>query len=315
MRIIGFAALAVVLAVTSAVPASGPIGTYALIEKVVMQPSDDAPKRVQVWGVFTTIRQGDRLEYGAPVRGYLDFVAVRGKEDLCRNEWNDLKKAAGTTDCVAMGRYETPGRIRRPKLPAASSGAADAERVKQWIADLDSDQFAIRERATRQLEALGEAVAPALRKALDGKLSVEARKRIDTLLAKLDEAPDTYPLGMGLWRIKTDNQRFEPIRALLDLPAQVSPADGSLAAAGQVTLKAANIRDKQHKDAHYVFELQNGAGEKETSAAIAVSAKQPQWSPRMEVKPGEKYTWRVWAVEANWKGPMATADFRGKAAR
>jgi len=280
-----------------------------------MQPNADAPNRVQVWGAFSTIRPGDRMEYTTPVRGYMDFIAPRGKEELCRKEWNDLKKAAGTTDCVALGRDQAPGRVRRPKLPAASSGPVDAERVKQWMADLDSDQFAVREKATQQLAALGDAVAPALRKAQGGKQSVEARKRIDGLLAKLDEAPETYPLGMGLWRIQTDNQQYEPIRALLGLPAQVLPADGGQAGAGQVTLTAGNILDKQHKNSRYVFELQHGAGEKETSAAIKAGDKQTQWSPRMEVKSGEKYTWRVWAVDGNWKGPVASADFRGKAAR
>src|SRR5881628_1747719 len=102
-------AVAAVVVLASAVPASGPIGTYALIDKVVMQPNDDAPQRVQVWGVFSTVQVGDRLDYAAPVRGYMYFAAPRGKEDVCRKEWADLKKAAGTTECVAMGRFEAPG--------------------------------------------------------------------------------------------------------------------------------------------------------------------------------------------------------------
>src|SRR5436309_7536857 len=313
-RAYGIAGFAL-LGLAAAAPASGPIGTYALIEKVVMQPNENAPERVQVWGVFSTVKLDQRMEYFAPVRGYMYFVAPKGKEEVCRKEWADLKKAAGTTECVAMGRYEAPGRVRRPAIHAEPSGPVDPRRVRQLIGELDSDQFAVREKATQDLEKLGEAVAPALRKALANKPSAEVRKRVERLLGQFDEKPDVYPVAMGLWRIKTENVNYPPIRALLALPAQSSPADGSLIESGKITLTAKSVRDMQHKEAKYLFELQNGAGEKETSPPIAAGDKQAQWSPRMEVKPGEKYTWRVWAVDGNWKGPIAAADFKGKAAR
>jgi hypothetical protein len=40
------------------------------------------------------------------------------------------------------------------------------------------------------------------------------------------------------------------------------------------------------------------AGEKETT-----------WTPSLKLKPGEKYTWRVRAMEGTWKGPVATSVF------
>src|SRR5262249_21721775 len=154
------------------------------------------------------------------------FAAPKGKESLCRKEWADLKKAAGTGECVAMGRYEAPGRIRRPKLPADAPATVDSQRVNQLIAELDSDQFASREKATQELEKLSEAAAPALRKALENRPSPEMRKRVQGLLAKFEEVPDMYPVGSGLWRMQAGNINYPPIRALLDLPAQASPADG-----------------------------------------------------------------------------------------
>src|SRR5262245_7725277 len=64
----------------------------------------------------------------------------------------------------------------------------DAERLKQWIADLDSDRFGVRERATRELEQLAELAAPALQQALADNASAESRTRIDALLDKVSNA-------------------------------------------------------------------------------------------------------------------------------
>ena len=56
------------------------------------------------------------------------------------------------------------------------------------IADLDDERFAVREKATTELEKLGKEIEPALHKALQGKPSLEVRRRIDRLLEKLESA-------------------------------------------------------------------------------------------------------------------------------
>jgi hypothetical protein len=61
---------------------------------------------------------------------------------------------------------------------------ADLKRLRLLIADLDSDEFAVREKAQRELERLGEDAAPALRKALESKPSLEARRRMESILKK-----------------------------------------------------------------------------------------------------------------------------------
>src|SRR5439155_8384254 len=58
----------------------------------------------------------------------------------------------------------------------------DEGRLARLITDLDSGRFAVRERAARELEGLGSAAEPALRKALAGRPSVEARNRMAKLL-------------------------------------------------------------------------------------------------------------------------------------
>jgi len=99
---IGFAAALAVLLLAGAAQASWPCGIYARIDKVEFEPSADKPERVKVWGDFILIKTSNRP---TPVtRGYMYFEVVKGKEDLCRLEWKDLKEIAGTeNNYVAFG--------------------------------------------------------------------------------------------------------------------------------------------------------------------------------------------------------------------
>jgi WD40 repeat protein len=57
--------------------------------------------------------------------------------------------------------------------------------IEHWIADLDHDQYKLRERADQELEKLGEIAEEPLRKALHDKPSPEAQERIEQLLNKI----------------------------------------------------------------------------------------------------------------------------------
>ncbi len=59
-------------------------------------------------------------------------------------------------------------------------------RATELIADLGRDDFAARQNATAELEKMGDAATGVLRKALAGPLTVEARRRVETLLTRLD---------------------------------------------------------------------------------------------------------------------------------
>ncbi len=67
----------------------------------------------------------------------------------------------------------------RPAVPA------DEQRVARLIADLDSDDFAVRDRAVKELERTGDLALPALGKASAGKPSLEMQRRMDQLVQKL----------------------------------------------------------------------------------------------------------------------------------
>lgn len=69
-----------------------------------------------------------------------------------------------------------------------SATAFDEERVKQLIADLDSDRFVVRQKAETELSKLGWVVEPALRQARQAGVSLEMRQRLKNLLQEIETA-------------------------------------------------------------------------------------------------------------------------------
>src|SRR5262249_26780395 len=67
-----------------------------------------------------------------------------------------------------------------------------AQRLRRWLADLDSEVYAARETAQKELAAVGELAAPALEQALAREPSPEARRRLQALVDKL-QGPITQP--------------------------------------------------------------------------------------------------------------------------
>src|SRR5262249_19836393 len=64
--------------------------------------------------------------------------------------------------------------------------AADAKKITRLVVDLDNEEFAVREQATRQLREIGDLAEPALRAILADKPSPELRGRAEGLLAQVD---------------------------------------------------------------------------------------------------------------------------------
>jgi hypothetical protein len=60
----------------------------------------------------------------------------------------------------------------------------DSKRVQKLTDDLDSAEFAVRQRAFQELEKLGEDVVLALRRTLDRNPTLEVRKRLEDLLSR-----------------------------------------------------------------------------------------------------------------------------------
>jgi len=114
--------------------ASDPVGIYALVDKVVFEPNETNPERIQVWGAFA-IAEGNGYAYKNAERGYLYYKVNSEKPTDCRNEWSDLKTVAGTGQIVAFGsRYGEKGKLRKkeskPENPDAYPVAMGLTKVK-----------------------------------------------------------------------------------------------------------------------------------------------------------------------------------------
>ncbi len=99
--------------------------------------------------------------------------------------WKDLANEDAAKAFEAIGRLSASAKQSIPLLKdklRPIPAVTDGKQVVHLIADLDSDSFAARQKATEELRQLGERAEPALRDALKGNLSVEARKRIKVLL-------------------------------------------------------------------------------------------------------------------------------------
>ena len=68
--------------------------------------------------------------------------------------------------------------LKRHLPPAAG---ANREEITRLIADLDSNQFAVREAASKKLADLGGPARPLLRRALEGAPALETRRRLEQL--------------------------------------------------------------------------------------------------------------------------------------
>jgi WD40 repeat protein len=111
--------------------------------------------------------------------------AVR-EEDLSRL-WADLasedaRKGQASLRALAATPKNALPFLQQRLTPAR---AADPERIQHLIADLDSEQFTVRKVAYADLRKLDLLAEPALRKTLEGKPSLESRRRIEELLAEM----------------------------------------------------------------------------------------------------------------------------------
>jgi hypothetical protein len=118
-----------------------------------------------------------------------------------RARWADLagadaRRAHSAIWDLAAVSVEAVRFLKNVLRPAA---APDPEKVSRLIADLDNRRFAVREQASRDLEKLGDVVAPALRRALAGEPALEKRQRLERLLGRQDSLP---PAPEGLRAIR-----------------------------------------------------------------------------------------------------------------
>jgi len=120
--------------------------------------------------------------------------------------------------------------------------------------------------------------------------------------------PDLFSLG---WGVVKGLNHLEPL--LGRIPAAASPREGEQVQAGRVTLRARNALSNKAKDLKYVFEIEEVGGAKETSEPVGSGEKETYWTPKMEIRAGGRYVWRVSVEDGEKKrtAPVST-NFTGK---
>jgi len=100
-RAVFFTAAGLLLFASERSSASEIVGIYALVDRVVFEPNEQSPYRIQVWGAFSTSRNPE-----AAKRGYLYFRPPNTPEfqEAALKEWRDLKAVAGSGQAVAFGQ-------------------------------------------------------------------------------------------------------------------------------------------------------------------------------------------------------------------
>jgi hypothetical protein len=91
----------------------------------------------------------------------------------------DAGRARRAVWALASAPADSVSLLRARLRPVPASAP---RRVARLLAELDAEEFEVRQRAGRELAKLGPDVEPALRKALEGSPSLELRKRLELLL-------------------------------------------------------------------------------------------------------------------------------------
>src|SRR5262245_16204931 len=88
--------------------ASDFIGVYSIVDKVVLEPNESAPERIQIWGVFKLAdgKPGDGLLPAQSGYLYYSLPSDARARTAALREWAELKKIAKTGEVVGFGsRY------------------------------------------------------------------------------------------------------------------------------------------------------------------------------------------------------------------
>jgi RNA polymerase sigma factor (sigma-70 family) len=125
--------------------------------------------------------------------------------------WKGLSEADAARAYRAMGTLiscpDRAIRLVQDRLPPVA--VTDPKRLAALLADLESEQFDVREKATQALEGLAASAEAELRRALRGNLSPEAKQRLKQVLDKLEGA-DAFQAQRAvevLERIETEETR------------------------------------------------------------------------------------------------------------
>jgi RNA polymerase sigma factor (sigma-70 family) len=129
-----------------------------------------------------------------------DVAAWRGKTRLANRRlspealkarWDDLVSPDAAKAYRAVWALAASPEESVPFVRSRLARVATPRGIERLIADLDSDRFATRQQAERELARLGYDAEASLRRALENRrLSLEMRSRLEQLLRRLELSPE-----------------------------------------------------------------------------------------------------------------------------
>jgi len=148
--------------------------------------------------------------------------------------WGDLgspdqaKAAAAVVGLVGRGEAAVTFLTEKLRGPAeAGKAPLDTKRVAALVKDLDAKGWKAREKAHKELAAMGPAAEPFVREALENEPSMEVKVRIDAILAEWAVRAKSDPAKLRRARAINILARIASTRALQTLVALRSDAVGS----------------------------------------------------------------------------------------
>lgn len=137
--VVGTLAIAIGVLAAPALRASDFVGVYCLPDRIVLEPNETEPQRVQIWGAFLMADTTTATTYQTAARGYLYYSCPQGKDQACQNEWADLKALAGTGQGVGFGgRFQPTGHLHKAADPI---GSPDPYPVQFGLVKLRGDSY------------------------------------------------------------------------------------------------------------------------------------------------------------------------------
>jgi len=137
-----------------------------------------------------------QFEMPVPAPAKTDLDAEQLKELWSRLSAGTSVRAYRAMTTMAGGRDGAVAFIAGRVRPVST----DAARIATFIAQLDNDEWPVRQDASAELSLIGRAAEAALRAASKGKLSVEARPRVSKLLEACSRPYPVLPEAMRVVR-------------------------------------------------------------------------------------------------------------------
>jgi RNA polymerase sigma factor (sigma-70 family) len=148
-------------------------GAFSADGKTLATGSADTT--VLVWDLTGHFRDGRFQTVRLPAEDLSGLWAALAETDAVR--------AFAALQSLAAAPEQSVGFLAQQLRPVQE---ADPRRIEALLRDLDSNDFAVREKAAQQLESLGAGAEPTLRKALRDQPTPEVRRRVEQLLEAVE---------------------------------------------------------------------------------------------------------------------------------